>query len=179
MDPETYGDDELDLTLVFQYLMRMAYAGCEYLPEESEMVVAGVLRLIQNMLLWAPVETIGLLYGELVSGELNLLHQICNANLHKEHSFIATLQLLHVTEELLTGRLVLQNLCDTRYGEVLLWFLEAGVMRMVCSMETARFDHVRHFFLVQSACLRIVSRIAELSLVTPLRYPLALSGCQS
>ena len=54
--------NELDLAILFKYLMRVAYSGCEYLPEESEVVVAAVLSIVLQMLKFAPAETMGLVY---------------------------------------------------------------------------------------------------------------------
>lgn len=49
-------------------------------------------------------------------------------------------------------------------------------MRIVCSIQTARFDSLEHYFIIYSLCLTLLGRIADLCCINPIRYPLALQG---
>ena len=54
----------------------------------------------------------------------------------------------------------------------MLWLLEAGIMRVVCSIQGARLKNLEHYFLLQTASMRLIARIAELVAISPIRLPL-------
>lgn len=45
-------------------------------------------------------------------------------------------------------------------------------MRVVCSIQGARLKNLEHYFLLQTASMRLIARIAELVAISPIRLPL-------